>query len=217
MSFNDSIIEGEIGENLYIDYLKDNEIKFIDVRSDELCQWLDIDFIIPKGNHTKQDVLKNIRNGNPTNRSKRQQEIGYAVEVKLDKVTHNRFQKRNGEISNGTGNLVYELISHNMPGCLARCYADFVLYICIDTFDTYAQLKKAYMINLSKWRESIINQESNVQLKKLKWIYEKGEKIEENVLNILQPVSDLIKIDGVIKDFTEKLEKFFPKNLIISK
>ena len=94
MSFNDSIIDGELGENLYIDYLKDNEINYIDVRKDVLCQWLDIDFIIPKGDHSKQDVLQNIRNGNPAQRNKRQKEIGYAVEVKLDKVTHNRFQKK---------------------------------------------------------------------------------------------------------------------------
>lgn len=218
MAFNESLIDGEIGENLYIEYLKDNNIKFIDVRNDELCQWLDIDFIIPKENHTKQDILQNIRNGNPNNRNKRQKEIGYTVEVKLDKVTHNRFQKRNGELSDGTGNIVYELISHNMPGCLARSYADFVLYICIDTFDNYAQLKKAYMINLYKWREAMINDNINkIQLKPLKYVYEKGVKTEENILNILCPVSELLKTNGIIKDFTEKMITFFPKNLILSK
>lgn len=221
MSFNESNTEGKIGEQLYIDYMNDNNIKFADVREDKLCQWLDIDFIILHNNHTKEDVLENIKNGNPSKRNIRQQNVGYAVEVKVDKVTHNRFTKKNGEISEGTGNLVYEVISHNMPGCLARSYADFILYICIDTFENNTLLKKAYMINLYKWRKAMIDSgkdnTQNIQLKPLKYIQEKGKFEEEYVLNILHPVNKLLEIPNTITDFTTKLIKYFPKNLHITK
>jgi hypothetical protein len=221
MSFNESNTEGQIGEQLYIDYMNDNNIKFADVREDKLCQWLDIDFIILHNNHTKEDVLENIKNGNPSKRNIRQQNVGYAVEVKVDKVTHNRFTKKNGEIYEGTGNLVYEIISHNMPGCLARSYADFILYICIDTFENNTLLKKAYMINLYKWRKAMIDSgkdnTQNIQLKPLKYIQEKGKFEEEYVLNILHPVNKLLEIPNTITDFTTKLIKYFPKKLHITK
>lgn len=220
MAFDDSNIEGQVGEQMYIDYLKDNNINFIDVREDELCQWLDIDFIIPQGNHTKKDILDNIRNGNPNKRTQRQKEIGYTVEVKLDKVTHNRYINKNGMISNGTGNLIYELISHNMPGCLARSYADFILYICVDTFDEQTVLSKAYMINLYKWRQAMvdsIDNTQNIKLKSLKYLMVKGIKTEENILNILHPVYNLMSTKGIVVDITEKIKTFFPKNLHMSK
>ena len=221
MSFNESNYEGQIGEQLYIDYMNDNNIKFADVREDKLCQWLDIDFIILHNNHTKEDVLENIKNGNPSKRNIRQKTIGYAVEVKVDKVTHNRFLKKNGEISDGSGNLVYEIISHNMPGCLARSYADFILYICIDTFEDNTIFKKAYMINLYKWRQAMIDSgkdnTQNIQLKPLKYIQEKGNLEEEYVLNILHPVNKLLEVPNTIADFTTKLNKYFPKNLHITK
>lgn len=221
MAFNDSMIEGKVGEQMYIDFLKDKNIKYIDVREDELCQWLDIDFIIPAGEHTKEDVLKDIRHAKPNERTYRQLTVGYTVEVKLDKVTHNRYKNKNGIITEGTGNLVYELISHNMPGCLARSYADFVLYVCVDTFEENTILKKAYMINLYKWREAMVNTgKENIQkiiLKPLKYVKENNINVEENILNILHPVDNLFKLEGVIRDFTETLKKYFPNNLHMSK
>lgn len=221
MAFNKSKFDGEIGEQLYIDFLKDNNIDFIDVRNDDLCQWLDIDFIIPKNNSTKQDVLEHIKNGNPNNRINRQQNIGYTVEVKLDKVTHNRIKKNNGEIINGTGNLVYEIISHNMPGCLARSYADFVLYICVDTFQKNTILKKAYLINLYKWRKAMVEtgkeNQQNLQLKPLVKVKEQGVWTDEYIMNILHPVENLLKIENTVIDYTDKLKKYFPKNLEMSK
>lgn len=221
-NFEISNKEGAIGEQLYIDYLNNQNKNFYDVRDDVNCQELDIDFIIPvKFNVSLNEILSKIRSGNPNKRQERQKNIGYGVEVKVDKVTHNRYKKRNGEISNGTGNLVYEVISHNMPGCLARSYADFILYVCIDTFDEYTILKKAYMINLHRWRDSMVNSDKNnqnIKLKPLKFVLENGKQVEENILNILHPVKDLLQLgDTVIKDYTDKLKPFFPTNLKLKK
>jgi hypothetical protein len=219
MGFNESNLEGQIGEEMYINYLKDKNIEFFDVREDLLCQWMDIDFIIPSNNHTKEEILKEVKHAKPDTRATRQKEIGYTVEVKLDKVTHNRFKKYNGDISEGTGNLVYELISHNMPGCLARSYADFILYVCVDNFDSETILKKAYMINLYKWRQAMVNTGKNntqhIVLKPTKYVKENNELVEENILNILHPVKDLLTIDGAVKDLTDTFMKYFPKNINI--
>jgi hypothetical protein len=220
MSFELSNIEGQIGEQMYIDYLKDNKIKFIDVREDKNAQLLDIDFIIPKGNNDKHTIMELIKHAQPYNRKERQINDGYAVEVKLDKVIHNRYINKNGTLTEGTGNLVYELISHNMPGCLARSYADFILYICIDTFEQNTIFKKAYMINLYNWRMALVNMNNNnfkPFIKALKYVKEKNETIEENIVNILCPIKQLLNIPNVVMDYTEKLEKYFPQNLSITK
>ena len=45
MSFQDSLQDGKIGEQLYIDYVKSINGNIIDARNDKQCQLLDIDFI----------------------------------------------------------------------------------------------------------------------------------------------------------------------------
>lgn len=219
MSFNTSLNEGSIGEQLYIDYLNNKQIKFYDVRYDTQCQWYDIDFIIPQNNNTKEDIINHVKYADPNNRINRQKEIGYTVEVKLDKATHSRYITKSGYISNGTGNIVYELIAHNMPGCLSRCCADFILYVCIDMFDEVTTLQKVYMINLYNWRQLLTNDKNlskHLILKPSKFVLEKGKQVEENVLNMLCPVNLLLPHQNIIKDLTNQFKPFFPNNLHIS-
>ena len=61
MSFYDSDLEGKVGEQLLIDYFNHNNIKFYDVREEPIAQWLDIDFVVPKGNHDKLEILNEVR------------------------------------------------------------------------------------------------------------------------------------------------------------
>ena len=61
-------------------------------------------------------------------------------------------------------------------------YADFILYICIDTFEQNTIFKKAYMINLYNWRMAIVNMNNNnfkPFIKALKYVKEKNETIEK--------------------------------------
>lgn len=219
MSFQDSLQDGKIGEQLYIDYVKSINGNIIDVRNDKQCQLLDIDFIRTYENHTKEEVLDNIQNGNPEKRIQRQKEIGYAVEVKLDKATHNR-KLINGKITHGTGNIVYEVISHNMPGCTARTYADFVLYICVDTFEPVTKLIKAYMINMCNLRKAMTESKelkNKMIFKQMTYVQENNIQTKEDILNILIPVEDIIKLNNIIIDYTDKLINFFPQNLHMTK
>lgn len=219
MGFNNSLEEGKIGEQMFIDFLNYTNKKYIDVRDDELCQWLDIDFIILNNNYTKEDVLKHIRSGNEIERRKRIDEIGYAVEVKVDKVIHSRDTK-NGNITNGTNNLVYEIISHNMPGCMARCYSDYILYICVDVFEPITKLSEVYLIDLYRWREAIgksIRDKEKVFLKSLEYIKENGKDVKEDIVNILYSVNNIKEKKEICKSVTEKFKNFFPKNLHLKK
>ena len=151
MSFESSKLEGEIAEQMFIDYLKFHGKKFFDARNDKECRLFDIDFITLKNKHNEKEVLKDITNGNYDKRKKRIEEVGCAIEVKLDKVIHNR-SKKNNKLTYGTNNFVFEEISHNMPGWAARCYADYILYVCVDTFDDIMSLAKVYLIDLYKLR-----------------------------------------------------------------
>lgn len=219
MSFQNSLQDGKIGEQLYIDYAKSINANIIDVRNDKQCQLLDIDFIRLYENHTKEEVLDNIQNGNPEKRIQRQKEIGYAVEVKLDKATHNR-KLLNGKITYGTGNIVYEVISHNMPGCTARTYADFVLYICVDTFEPVTKLVKAYMINMYNLRKAMTESKelkNKMIFKQMTYVQENNISTKEDILNILIPVEEITKINNIITDYTNKLINFFPQNLHMTK
>lgn len=219
MSFQDSLQDGKIGEQLYIDYIKSINGNIIDVRNDKQCQLLDIDFIRLYKNHTKEEVLDNIQNGNPEKRIQRQKEIGHTIEVKLDKATHNR-KLINGKITYGTGNIVYEVISHNMPGCTARTYADFVLYICVDTFEPVTKLIKAYMINMYNLRKAMTESKelkNKMIFKQMTYVQENNIQTKEDILNILIPVEEIIKLDNIISDYTNKLINFFPQNLHMTK
>ncbi len=210
MEFRDSNKEGQIAEDLMIEYWNSKGCDFIDVRTDKFFQDLDVDFIIPKKGYTKESCC----NVNDKNEIKK---YGHLVEIKLDKVIHSRHKCKNGVISHGTGNFVYELISHNNPGCLARCYADLLIYVCVDVYDEVYKLEHAYLIDLYNLRKYMTKNHNKLQLKGIQNI----DNIEENVLNILINIKDIENIGGedkIIKhDYVNELKPFFPLNKPIIK
>lgn len=216
MSFESSKLEGEIAEQMFIDYLNFHGKKFFDARNDKECRLFDIDIITLKDNHNEKEVLKNITNGNYDKRKKRMDEVGCAIELKLDKVIHNRSYK-NGKLTYGTNNFVFEEISHNMPGWAARCYADYILYVCVDTFEGIMSLVKVYLIDLYKLRENLFDfrKDERSRQVKLDYIEENGILVKENIQNLLININLMIE-QGVCKDVTDKFIDFFPKNLYIT-
>lgn len=194
-NFNNDLAIGEIGESYFINYAEKyltSEInKLVDVRNDEKFQLLDIDFVILKNDYSIDTLLNNIRDGHPDTREHRQRNKGYAIEVKTDLRTHGSLE---------TGNIVYEIISHNMPGCMARCYADFLFYVCLDN-NTH-NIEKIYFINVYKWREWICN---NSNLKKhIRSNAITNEK--DKICNYLCPIKNLIE-NSIAKDITDKFLK----------
>lgn len=193
--FNNDLLIGEIGEACFIEYANKNLTssinKLIDVRNDKRFQNLDIDFLILKNNYSIDNLLKNIRDGHPDIREYRQRNKGYAIEIKTDLRTHGTL---------GTGNIVYEIISHNMPGCMARCYADFLFYVCLDN-NTH-NIEKVYFINVYKWREWLCNNNNLKYFTKSNGINNEKDKI----CNYLCPIKKLIE-KNIAKDITKKILK----------
>jgi hypothetical protein len=215
MKFDDSNKIGLIGESLFERYISSIGRKYKDVRDIKNFQYLDIDFVLFNSDvYTEDDSCldvfyeSEIRSGNPSVYIKRRNEIGMGIEVKVDCVTHNRKRRKDGTFSEGTGNMVYEIISHNMPGCLARTYADYILYVCVDDFDETGVYKfvKVYLVETVKLREWMTKKENECYLKPKSIEMIDGQL--ENINNYLIPV-DKLKNDKIFKDVTEIYEPFF--------
>jgi hypothetical protein len=215
MKFDDSNKIGLIGESLFERYISSIGRKYKDVRDIKNFQYLDIDFVLFNSDvYTEDDSCldvfyeSEIRSGNPSVYLRRRNEIGMGVEVKVDCVTHNRKRRKDGTFSEGTGNMVYEIISHNMPGCLARTYADYILYVCVDDFDETGVYKfvKVYLVETVKLREWMTKKENECYLKPKSIEMIDGQL--ENINNYLIPV-DKLKNDKIFKDVTEMYEPFF--------
>ena len=183
---NDNEI-GKIGENIFekhfYEYITLNEskgktLKLVDVRDDKVFQELDIDYVALIDNHAIDDLLINIRSGNPKLIDERVNNIGYTFEVKTDTRTSE------------TGNIVYEILSHNMPGCLARCYADFLIYVCLNRYN-HNIVDAVYSINVHKLRNWLTNNNN-------KKYYKTNAISKEGILNFLINIDSLIDC-GVAK------------------
>ncbi len=215
MKFDESNKIGLIGEELFERYISFKGHKYKDVRDIKKFQYLDMDFVLFNPDvYTEDDSCldlfheSDIRSGNPSVYIRRRNEIGMGVEVKVDCVTHNRKRRKDGTISDGTGNMVYEIISHNMPGCLARTYADYILYVCVDDFDEAGVYKfvKVYLVETVKLRCWITKKKNERYLKPKSIEMIDGQL--ENINNYLILVEKLVK-DEVFIDVTDKYEQFF--------
>ena len=131
----DNDVFGKKGESLFESYAKRKKYMILDVTEDKNFQDKDIDFIIilnPEYN------AERILAENLFTKYSSHKDNWVTVEVKTDTRTF------------GTRNLVYEVLSHDNPGCLARSVADFIFYVAVN--DDATQIYEAWMVNLKKWR-----------------------------------------------------------------
>lgn len=194
-SFDESNEKGKFGEAVSLDYLTRTYEKLgwkvHDVRTDKYFQLIDIDFILLKNGKTPEEFIDWYLSNKIGDPSKINERMKWAktVEVKTDAKTFY------------TRNLVYEVISHCMAGCLGRSNADIILYVCLDNKKIYSidHIKEIYSFNLRKIREyMILNCDKKLEWKKNKSaLFLKGleevDNIPEYILNIL------VDIDGVMK------------------
>lgn len=186
----------QVFEDLYLKLYKPKGWIKKDVREDKEFQRRDIDFLLLKDGYTKEDFLEICDKGNPVLITERR-EWGKGIEVKTDRRTYE------------TRNLVYEIISHNMPGCMARSYADFLFYVCTDNIPNPKYFKEVFVIDLYELRKFLIK---NVFLKKpdgrcaIKLhSEEKIDNKQEDILNLLICV-DTINDENVCKDITKLIK-----------
>lgn len=192
-NFNDDNEMGKLGENDFAYYAntflskKHAYFKLVDVSEDKVYQVLDIDFVAYiDPNYTEKELLRDIKSGNPKKIHNRIENKAIAIEVKTDKRTHD------------TRNVVYELISHDMPGCLARSYADLVYCVCMgknDTKDNFTIFER-FAIDLHKWRTWIRENSRSINGCDSPIFFKSINKEEDHICNLLCKIETMVR-DGI--------------------
>lgn len=174
---------GKIGEDFFLNtifpiHFLSHKV-YIDTKGTQLEKDKDIDALI-----FKTDEQININDLNTQNEIKErlsyhtlknlESQDFYAIEIKTDKrITE-------------TGNIVYDITSHDKPGGLARSECDFLIYVFLDKNN---QVCKYAIINMFKLREYIRvnNQLYNVKGSglKIKNFQDKENKKDGNSLLLL--------------------------------
>lgn len=132
---------GKLGEHDFIDYCDSRGIWVMDVSDELVYQLADIDFLVTKNNDI--DLSRYLQDDGSGFVKHFIFSIGFKnrevfkIEVKCDTV------------SLTSRNIVFEVISHDGPGCCSLTKADFLYYVFVD--DDKVK-REAWMINLQKLR-----------------------------------------------------------------
>lgn len=125
--FQQDLKTGNIGEEIILEFLKENKAtkSVLDVRNDKFFQDIDTDFI--------QETLQN--------------EI-YKIEVKTDTLAHKTGNLAYEHTSNKYGNTI---------GCFEKTRADYIFYYLTETKELYIlhteSLRNYVLLNKNRFRE----------------------------------------------------------------
>lgn len=164
---------GKIGEDFFLKYYVPTIKQFVgkqivDMRGTQFEKDYDIDFLIlPKEMFVDKDNLewqKSIKN-----------ELIYHTEEKIGESKIFAIEVKTDTKAIKTGNIAYDITSHNKPGGLARSLADFAFFVIIDKNNMVA---KYCMVNMFKFRRIIGEQIKDVN--KVKGFFMTYFKDEEN-------------------------------------
>lgn len=183
-NFRKDVKLGKIGEDFCYEMLKQSQkaVSIIDVSEDKRFQLIDVDFIQilrtkPNGEeYTKDDVFNNLIGGD------------------ADKTFYLLYEVKTDTVSITSRNVVYEIISHDGPGCAALSRAHYFFYIFVDGNN---DIREAWLIDMKKWRQYIRENSKNV----VKMIETKNggialnefNKYNDKVLNILTNIEVMQK------------------------
>ena len=175
---------GKIGEKLLYKILCNSPKtkKVVDVSDEKIFQLIDVDFVqfikfgIFGSPYTIEDVKKNLI-GRGRNKS-----FFLLYEVKTDTV------------SLKSRNVVFEIISHDGPGCAASSRADYFFYVFVDKD---REVKEAWLISATEWRKYIRqNIEHPVTMQELDKggiAFNEFDKFGDHVANVLTNIDVMEK------------------------
>lgn len=179
---------GKIGEeDLKSVLLSSNKtVELIDTSSREDFYDYDIDIVqMTEGGHTLDEVLAILRQN-----SIHKIPFAHTYEAKADTV------------SVSSRNIIYEVLSHDNPGCLAKSKAEFIYYAFLDKNDNVVE---RYLIDLKKWRQWIREHCKDCNRSKY-LILNNFDRTHDGVMNFLCNIDKMVE-DGVAKD-VNKLKNF---------
>ena len=138
-----------------------------------------------EGGHTLDEVLAILRQN-----SIHKIPFAHTYEAKADTV------------SVSSRNIIYEVLSHDNPGCLAKSKAEFIYYAFLDQNDNVVE---RYLIDLKKWRQWIREHCKDCNRSKY-LILINFDRTHDRVMNFLCNIDKMVE-DGVAKD-VNKLKNF---------
>ena len=197
-NFKNDIAIGKIGEEDFEQFLSSSKKceHFENVTEIPFFQLIDIDYIQftrlkdDGTQYTSDDVQYAILN----HTKKKDMDWCVLYEVKTDTM------------SSKTRNVVYEIISHDGPGCAAITRSDFVYYVFTDEVN-FGKIKERWLIDIRAWRKLIrenCEEEARKQRsEKPSILLNNFDRTNDHVLNFLVNVEYMEK-NGVVKKIVEK-------------
>jgi hypothetical protein len=141
-NFNKDLIIGKKGEAWVYERLASSE-KAVGVRNvaeDRRFMLLDVDFI---------QFLRNKENGEPYTED---DVFNGLMDKDADHSYYIMYEVKTDTVSLGSRNVVYELISHDGPGCAALSRAKYFFYIFTDDS---TEIREVWLIDMKMWRQYI--------------------------------------------------------------
>ncbi len=175
---------GKIGEEWAFEALSSSpkSVKVEDASGDYRFRLLDVDlvqYLKTKENgeqYTLDDVFANL--------------MGKGA----DKSFFNLYEVKTDTVSIRTRNVVYEIISHDGPGCAAISRANYFIYAFINE---HREIREVWLIDVKKWREYIRENSNNVrgmgETKNGGIAINNFNKFKDKVMNILTNIEVMEK------------------------
>ena len=141
-NFDKDLEIGKIGENLLREILEKSKktVNIDDVSDDYRFKLLDVDFI---------QYTKKKEDGTDYNSD----DVFYSFIGKdKDRTFRTTYEVKTDTRSLASRNVVFEVISHDGPGCAALSRADYFFYVFTDD---NKDIREAWLINMKKWRKFI--------------------------------------------------------------
>jgi len=187
-NFDNDMKLGKIGESDLRPRIEisPKTIEYIDVSDDPFFGLLDIDCL---------QITKEKENGEKYT----VEDVKRSFLERTDKSFFTSYEVKTDTVSLTSRNIVFEIISHDGPGCAAISRANYFYYVFVDRNDV---IQERWLIDMKKWREYIRENDKNLK-PLLKGSLEEGgialnnfNKFGDKVLNILTNI-DVLEKEGI--------------------
>lgn len=197
-NFRNDISIGKIGEEDFEQFLSSSKKceHFENVTDVPFFQLIDIDYI--QFTRLKEDgtqyTSEDVKAAILSHTRKKDMDWCILYEVKTDTM------------SAKTRNVVYEIISHDGPGCAAITRSDFFYYVFTDEIN-FGKIKERWLIDIKAWRK-LIRENCEEEARKLRSekpsiLLNNFDRTNDYVLNFLVNI-DYMERNGVARKIQEK-------------
>lgn len=196
--------KGIIGEKFFETYIFPKHFKpkgfyyCYDIRDTESSKFFDIDYVLEKLNENATDNSDLVKF-----QSYLDKQISKHTLKNLEKANFLGIEVKTDTRILKTGNIVYDVTSHDKAGGLARSRCDFLVYVCIT--EKEHNIEKYIIINMFKLRKYLRENHDKINVKgsgiKTHCFYDAENKSDGESLLFLININNLTKKNiAIIKE-----------------